>query len=55
MLRMGARRRRGAAGDGAAGPRLGTTIEVLSGLSPDDVVILSDMSQDEGLDRVRLR
>jgi len=32
-----------------------TTIEVLSGLAPGDVVILSDMSQYEGIDRVRLR
>lgn len=32
-----------------------STVEVLSGLNPGDVVILSDMSQYEGNDRVRLR
>jgi HlyD family secretion protein len=32
-----------------------STVEVLGGLNPGDVVILSDMSQYEGNDRVRLR
>ena len=32
-----------------------STIEVLSGLNPGDVVILSDMTQYEGNERVRLK
>jgi HlyD family secretion protein len=32
-----------------------STIQVLQGLQPGDVVILSDMSQHEGADRVRIR
>jgi HlyD family secretion protein len=31
------------------------TVEILSGLKPGDVVILSDMSAYDGADRVRLR
>jgi HlyD family secretion protein len=32
-----------------------STVEVLSGLNPGDVVILTDMSEFEGNDRVRLK
>ena len=32
-----------------------STIEILEGLQPDDEIILSDMSQWDGQDRIRLR
>src|SRR5690606_36966679 len=37
------------------GRSLVNTIEILNGLAPGDVVILSDMSQWDAVDRVRLR